>query len=55
MLLPVGERLHAWLYPKELTNVSVAASWILVSLGVYALSLAIITSEGFNPFIYFRF
>ena len=55
MLLPFGERLHAWLYPKELTKVSVAASWILVSLGVYALSLAIITSEGFNPFIYFRF
>ena len=54
-LTGVGKRIERWLYPERLTSPAAAGSWLVVSLGVYFTSLAIITSQEFNPFIYFRF
>lgn len=50
-----GKRAQVYLYPQKLSSVSIATFRLLISLIIFAVSCAVITSQGFNPFIYFRF
>lgn len=50
-----GKRAQMYLYPQQLSSVGVATLRLIISLIIFAVSCAVITSQGFNPFIYFRF
>lgn len=50
-----GNTVQMYLYPKKLFSVKEAALRLTLSLLIFAVSCAVITSQGFNPFIYFRF
>ncbi|OAV45500.1 MBOAT family protein [Lewinella sp. 4G2] len=54
-LTSFGRRLETMIYPPQTPTVTGMAGWLLLGLVVYALACAVITSQGFNPFIYFRF
>ncbi|MFT5997781.1 MAG: alginate O-acetyltransferase complex protein AlgI [Neolewinella sp.] len=55
VLSPWGKRVQVYLYPQKLSSVREATFRLMLSLLVFAVSCAVITSQGFNPFIYFRF
>ncbi|WP_026231644.1 MBOAT family O-acyltransferase [Neolewinella persica] len=50
-----GKSVEVYLYPTKLNSLTEASFRLVLSLLVFALSCAVITSQGFNPFIYFRF
>ena len=55
VLTPVGRRLEAVLYPPTLASVPAALWRVGLAVLLFALCCAILTSQGFNPFIYYRF
>ncbi|NJC26932.1 MBOAT family O-acyltransferase [Neolewinella antarctica] len=50
-----GRWVEARLYPTAVSSTGTAVVYLTLGLLVYLLSAAVITSQGFNPFIYFRF
>ena len=50
-----GRRVQTWIYPTEVPSAPGMVPRLLLCLLVYVMACAVITSQGFNPFIYFRF
>lgn len=50
-----GKYVETYLYPPSLTSRKEAALRLTLSLLLFAIACAVVTSQGFNPFIYFRF
>lgn len=50
-----GERISNFFFNKERYSVKQNIAFTLLSITLFILSLSSITSNGFNPFIYFRF
>jgi alginate O-acetyltransferase complex protein AlgI len=50
-----GKSVQVYLYPPKLSSTREATFRLILSLLIFAVSCAVITSQGFNPFIYFRF
>ena len=55
VLIPLGRRAERMLYPTEFADWRIALPYLIIALLTYALACAVITGQGFNPFIYFRF
>ena len=54
-LLPLGKRLDNWVFHSKTYPLGAYFGMLLACALLFVLSLASITSSGFNPFIYFRF
>ena len=50
-----GKSVQVYLYPTKLSSKKEAAFRLILTLLIFAVACAVITSQGFNPFIYFRF
>ncbi|WP_273446741.1 MBOAT family O-acyltransferase [Neolewinella agarilytica] len=55
VLTAAGRKIEGLLYPKAFTDWRTALPYLVISLFTYAFACAVITGQGFNPFIYFRF
>ena len=54
-LTKVGKHIEAWIYNVEATRVANHLTKSLIAIVLFFLCISAITTEDFNPFIYFRF
>lgn len=54
-LLKVGKSMEAWIYRTSSISLSLHLLKTIVAVALFFLCVSAITTEGFNPFIYFRF
>ncbi|MBK9284455.1 MAG: MBOAT family protein [Sphingobacteriaceae bacterium] len=55
VLLPFGKALQKVFYSPIVKPASIHISLLIISFAVFLLSMAMITTTNYNPFIYFRF
>ena len=51
----LGKKAELYIFHKESYTVTTNLLFLSISLLLFIISLSSITSQGFNPFIYFRF